>query len=410
MLDSAEDTHMPDNKATLLMRQLLQKIEEIGNRERETSARMRMLEASSQTPNYTANATPTLTPTPTTTTTPPITEASGLRIHTTSKPCPSLPHPPMFSGNKSQWQGWKLEMEGKIEEDAPAIGSLKAQLRYIFMRLEGAAKTNITTFYKMQLGQDLPNPYQLIERLELLYRERNRKQKAIQNLHSIRQWEDETFITFYPRFEKEIANANAKGWDNDAKISYLCNALSNKMRDCLVGLSGNDTDMYAGFAQRCVDVSNDMELYGQWTKKRDAANSYTAVHVRVLTPMTTPDVNVTARINYEDMVEWKPTQPTTTQVNAFGLHGKSNTNGYPSKRPENRELLGKRAKWVNQGEIDAQRQDRRCLQCGRNNCRIATCLLAAAVRPKHMSVLTAKSTEVTKAAVDEDSDSLEAEQ
>jgi predicted aspartyl protease len=154
-------------------------------------------------------------------------------------------------------------MKDKIEEDAPAIGSLKAQLRYIFMRLEGAAKTNVTTFYKMQLGQDLPNPYQLIERLELLYRERNRKQKAIQNLHSICQREDETFITFYPRFEKEIANANAEGWDNDAKISYLCNALSNKMRDCLVGLSGSNTDTYAEFAQRCVDVSNDMELYGQ---------------------------------------------------------------------------------------------------------------------------------------------------
>jgi hypothetical protein len=91
----------------------------------------------------------------------------------------------MFSGNKLQWRGWKLEVEDKIEEDALAIGSLKAQLRYIFMRLEGAAKTNITTFYEMQLREDLLNPSQLLERLEPLYGERNRKQKAIQNLHSI---------------------------------------------------------------------------------------------------------------------------------------------------------------------------------------------------------------------------------
>jgi hypothetical protein len=258
------------------MRQLLQKIEELSDREKETSARMRMLETSSQTLSYTANAAPTTT----TTTTPPITKASDSRIHTTSKPRPSLPHPPTFSGNKSQWRGWKLEMEGKIEEDAPAIGSLKAQLRYIFMRLEGAAKTNITTFYEMQLREDSPNPSQLLKRLELLYGERNRKQKAIQNLHSIRQREDETFISFYPRFEKEIANANAEGWDDDAKILYLRNALSNKMRDCLVGLSGSDTNTYAGFAQRCVDVSNDMELYGQWTRKRGAGNSYTAGHAR----------------------------------------------------------------------------------------------------------------------------------
>jgi hypothetical protein len=97
-------------------------------------------------------------------------------------------------------------------------------------------------------------------------------------------------------------------------------------------------------------------------------------------------------------------------VNAFGLRGKGNTNGYPSTRPEDRELLGKRAKWVNQEEIDARRQDRRCLRCGRNNCRIATCPLAAAVRPKPTGVMTARSTVVTEAAVDEDSDSLEAEQ
>jgi hypothetical protein len=182
------------------------------------------------------------------------------------------------------------------------------------------------------------------------------------------------------------------------------------MRDNLVGCSGSETNTYNGFAQKCVNVSNDMELYGQWTKKRGASNSYTAGHMRVPTLMTTPDVNVAAHVNYEDMMEWEPTQPTITQMNAFGLRGKGNSNGYPSKHPEDRELLGKRAKWVNQGEINAQRQDQRCLRCGRNNCRIGTCPLAAAVQPKHMSVMTAKSTEVTEAAVDEDSDNLEAEQ
>jgi hypothetical protein len=79
------------------------------------------------------------------------------------------------------------------------------------MRLEGAAKTNVTTYYEMTLRQESPNPYGLLDRLEILYGERNRKQKAIQNLYSIRQREDETFISFYPRFEKEIANADAEG-------------------------------------------------------------------------------------------------------------------------------------------------------------------------------------------------------
>jgi hypothetical protein len=113
------------------------------------------------------------------------------------------------------------------------------------------------------------------------------------------------------------------------------------MRDNLVGCSGSETNTYNGFAQKCVDVSNDMELYGQWTKKRGTGSSYNAGHTRVPTPMTTPDINVAAHVSHKDMMEW---EPTTTQVNAFGLRGKGNTNGYPSTRPEDWELLGKRAK------------------------------------------------------------------
>jgi hypothetical protein len=379
----------------------------MSDREKETSARMKILETSRQVPGRMADAAPTPTTTMTTT---PTAEASDPPIYAAQKPRPSLPHPPTFSGNKSQWRGWKLEMEGKIEEDALAIGSLEAQLRYIFMRLEGAAKTNVTTFYEMQPRQVSPNPCQLLERLELLYGERNRKQKAIQNLHSIRQREDETFISFYPRFEKEIANANAEGWDDDAKISYLRNALSNKMRDCLVGLSRSNTNTYAGFAQRCVDVSNDTELYGQWTKKKVAGSGYTAGYTLAVAPKPTLDTNIAAYSSHQDMMEWEPTQPATTQVNAVGLRGKANMNGLPSKPPEDRELLGKRAKWVNQEEMDARRQDRHCLRCGRSNCRIATCPLAAALRPTHVSIKTAKSTVVTKAAVEENLEDPGAEQ
>jgi hypothetical protein len=47
------------------------------------------------------------------------------------------------------------------------------------MRLKGAAKTNVTTFYEMQLRQESLDPYRLLKRLDILYRERNRKQKAI---------------------------------------------------------------------------------------------------------------------------------------------------------------------------------------------------------------------------------------
>ncbi|KAG9375552.1 hypothetical protein A1F94_013874 [Pyrenophora tritici-repentis] len=236
---------MTTNDSNQLLQSLLQRLEDM-------STRMERLEASSheppQTPGHNTDATTDPTPT---------SETSNTSVPIIPKPRHSLPHPPTFGGNKSQWRGWKLEMEGKIEEDAQAIGSLK---------LSYATETNVTTYYEIQVKEESPNPFKLLDRLELLYGERNRKEKAIQNLYSIRQKDDETFISFYPRFEKEMANADAESWPEHTKISYLRNALSGRIKDRLVGTSGTETSTYARFAQKCVDLSNDMELFGQWTK------------------------------------------------------------------------------------------------------------------------------------------------
>jgi hypothetical protein len=97
MPDPTEGAHTQADEVTLLLKQLLQKIEDMSDGEKETSARMKILEMSYQAPSRMADA--TLAPR---TTTMPIAEASDPPIHTAPKPRPSLPHPPTLSGNKSQ--------------------------------------------------------------------------------------------------------------------------------------------------------------------------------------------------------------------------------------------------------------------------------------------------------------------
>jgi hypothetical protein len=46
MLDPTKDAYMQANEATLLLRQLLQKIKDISDREKKTSARIKILETS----------------------------------------------------------------------------------------------------------------------------------------------------------------------------------------------------------------------------------------------------------------------------------------------------------------------------------------------------------------------------
>ncbi|PWO19676.1 hypothetical protein PtrARCrB10_11820, partial [Pyrenophora tritici-repentis] len=312
----------------------------------------------------------------------------------TNKPRHSLPHPPTFSGVKSQWRGWKLEMEGKIEEDAEAIGNAKSQIRYVYSRLEGSARTNITTFFEMELRKNLPNPQALLDRLDLLYGERNRKEKAIHALHTIRQRDDEPFTSFYPRFEKEIANAEAESWNESSKISYLRNAIHPKLRAHLIGISRPELESYVAFATKCEEVSNQMELFGQWKNETRSINSRRS---------NTAQQALGENILREEMMEWEPT--TTVRINA--AQGRRNTNGYPSKRPEDQSLLGKRAKWVEKSEIEKRWKEGRCLRCGRDDCKVERCPLAAAIPPSvkiQKNVVSASRAKVTTAAVEDTED------
>ncbi|KAG9381049.1 Retrotransposon gag protein [Pyrenophora tritici-repentis] len=86
-----------------------------------------------------------------------------------------------------------------------------------------------------------------------------------------------------------------------------------------------------------------MELFGQWTKTTRRYGSRTAENALTYEPPAKSNNATLTAVSPEDMMEWEPTQPTTTQVNAVGLRGKTNMNGYPSRRPEDRELIGKRA-------------------------------------------------------------------
>ncbi|KAL4732797.1 hypothetical protein BDV11DRAFT_201350 [Aspergillus similis] len=137
-----------------------------------------------------------------------------------------------------------------------------------------------------------------------------------------------------------------------------------------------------------------MELFGEWknsVSKRTETNQPNKMGLN--STLTTPSAAGTRR---EEMMEWEP----TTTININSTRAGRNRNGYPSKRPEDQALLGKRAKWVDKSEISTRWREGRCLRCGRDRCRIEQCPLAAAIPPagNHIPVSRA---EVTEATVEE---------
>ena len=311
------------------------------------------------------------------------------------RPRPVLSDPILFDGTKSQWRGWKLEMEGKLIVDGRALGEDMSQLRYVYSRLSGKARENVTTYVELATTYGGRKPQELLYRLDLLYGEKDRKQRAVNNLHTIQQGEFESFASFYPRFEREIANANAEGWPSESKIAYLQNALNDSMKQQLISASAADLADYDSLCQKCDGLSSRMDLLGQWkSKKKSDKGPRAAPKDKELRPQSPGP-------RREDMMEWEPTPvaPTSSRSSAS-----PNVNGYASKRPEDQPLLGKRAKWVELDEMNARKRDQRCLRCGRDNCRISRCPLAAAI-PPHLRNAAAKPRTrpaVTKAEVDEE--------
>ncbi|XP_044717451.1 uncharacterized protein HRG_08959 [Hirsutella rhossiliensis] len=248
---------------------------------------------------------------------------------------PKLRDIPKFGGDKAQWRSWKLETEGKLRVDKEALGDAEGHFMYIFMSLEGKAKDNVTTFVEMQTEKRTFNVAELLNRLELLYGEGSQAESYTQS---------------------EIANANAEYWPDDSKISYLQEALNDKMKAALIGSDPSAISSYVGLARRCDSLSSQMELLGQWkrprgnTKSSDNYDNYQNHGGQSAQKQSAQKTEV----RREDMMEWEPTLQASAKVNTARTRSDKNTYGYQSKRPEDQALLGKRAQWVDQAEMDAR--------------------------------------------------------
>jgi hypothetical protein len=301
--------------------------------------------------------------TPTTTDeNPPMVEAEAPTV-STRRPRARLPDPPLFGGNRVDWPAWRITMENKLAEDAQSIGDTSSQFRYVFSRLEKTAWKNMATFVRESGNQG--TPAELLQYLERVYGDPNLTARAAQRLQTLRQGERVTFPKFLPILEKEFADAGALAWPNDTKRSILLATLNRTMKTQLMhrGVPDDFNDIIA----RLHQISTDLDLLEMDKDLGQGRQFPRSAHP---TPRATEEIY--------DPMDWTPTP---VRVNAAGFQGPPNPNGYPSTRPEDQDLIGKRAKWVPQEELDRRRQENRCMRCGRHRCRFMQCPLRPAINP-----------------------------
>ncbi|KAM4060859.1 reverse transcriptase (RNA-dependent DNA polymerase) [Hirsutella rhossiliensis] len=90
----------------------------------------------------------------------------------------------------------------------------------------------------------LSNRYLFLDYLNRRYGDPNAKARALDRLRSLKQKPDESFASFFPKFEKELADSGGGEWADVVQINYLEGAINNRLKSSLVSaiasISTND--------------------------------------------------------------------------------------------------------------------------------------------------------------------------
>lgn len=282
-----------------------------------------------------------------------------------------LPDPAKFNGDRLAWPSWKVAIENKIRIDQAALGDELTTFFYIYSRLEGNAEKSVATYVRMHQGDGTAEGF--LGHLDKLFGDPNAAARAARRLHQLKQGERQSFAKFLPIFEKDFADAGAAGWADESKKQLLLNALNKTLSMALVNRGIPET--FEQLVSRLHEISADLDMLAF---KNGQISSVPAT----------------------DAMDWTPSHTKT-----YATRTAPNPEGYPSKRPEDQNLLGKRAKWVEKEELEKRRHTSRCLRCGRTGCFVIKCPLKPALRPG--SQTNTPRAVVTTAAYEEDTEDVE---
>ncbi|KAM4056773.1 reverse transcriptase (RNA-dependent DNA polymerase) [Hirsutella rhossiliensis] len=102
------------------------------------------------------------------------------------------------------------------------------------------------------------SPDLFLDYLNRRYGDPNAKARALDRLRSLKQKPDESFASFFPKFEKELADSGGGEWADVVQINYLEGAINNRLKSSLVSaiasISTNDNKAASRGQERSMVV------------------------------------------------------------------------------------------------------------------------------------------------------------
>ncbi|CEJ95269.1 hypothetical protein VHEMI10758 [[Torrubiella] hemipterigena] len=153
-------------------------------------------------------------------------------------------------------------MRAKLTLDYAVFINDQERFVYVYARLEGTAQNMAAAYFEQGVISQTQTADQFLDYLNRRYGDPNAKARAQDRLRSLRQKPDESFATFLPKFEKELADSGGGSWNNEVQINYLEGALNNRLRDKLISVIGIPTD-FNSYTELLLTISSRMDSQRQ---------------------------------------------------------------------------------------------------------------------------------------------------
>ena len=102
------------------------------------------------------------------------------------------------------------------------------------MRIKPDAQLKVRAYYNAVQIQEAYTPNLFIEYLDSVYIDLNEVERALNRLHHMKQKERESFVLFFLKFERTLAETQMFIESNRTKISFLKETLNNDIRRAMI--------------------------------------------------------------------------------------------------------------------------------------------------------------------------------
>ena len=301
-----------------------------------------------------------------------MTTTSGSSNGSKQRPRHILPPLEKYDGkNKTLYPQFESQLRAKLIIDRDAIGGANECVWYAFACLKDEAAAKVHPWMMIHASPATVMNWATLDaffdNMQLLFQERERRQKALTKLNALRQG-NRPFGDLLGEINTLLMEAGGHGWDSAVKCGYLDAAISFDMRTALVGVKKEV--VFENYCQQLGVIADQLEELARFAAKGKGRNrsimppSYSVANKNSFTPQLQANTRTyraspaSTTVNLDNM-DWQPTVASATSP--------------------------RRAKLVSKPEMEKRKQQNRCFRCGGSGHRINQCPYLPPKSPAHVA-------------------------